>query len=78
MKRQQRATLQAVAQRAGVSPATASRAMAGASIVHPDTIRRVRAAAEALGYLPGGPAQALASGRTYTIGAIIPTLDHSI
>jgi LacI family transcriptional regulator len=78
VKRQQRATLHAVAQRAGVSPATASRAMAGAPIVHPDTIRRVRAAAESLGYLPGGPAQALASGRTHTIGAIIPTLDHSI
>ena len=78
VKRQQRATLRAVAHRAGVSPAPASRAMAGASIVHPDTIRRVRAAAESLGYLPGGPAQALASGRTHTIGAIIPTLDHSI
>ncbi|GJE61122.1 LacI family DNA-binding transcriptional regulator [Methylobacterium trifolii] len=78
MRRILRPTLQAVADRAGVSAATASRALAGSSIVHPDTIRRVLAAAEALSYLPGGPAQALASGRTHTIGAIIPTLDHAI
>ncbi|WP_336492190.1 LacI family DNA-binding transcriptional regulator [Methylobacterium nigriterrae] len=78
MKRTGRTTLQAVAERAGVSPATASRSLAGSSIVHPDTLKRVREAAEALGYLPGGPAQALASGRTHTIGAVIPTLDHAI
>lgn len=78
VRRIPRPTLQAVADRAGVSPATASRAMAGATIVHPETVERVRAAAAALGYLPGGPAQALASGRTQTVGAIIPTLDHAI
>lgn len=78
MKRGVRATLNDVAKRAGVSPATASRALARQVIVHPDTVRRVLAAADALGYLPGGPAQALASGRTRTIGAIIPTLDHAI
>lgn len=78
MKRRARATLNDVAERAGVSPATASRALARQVIVHPDTVRRVLAAADALGYLPGGPAQALASGRTRTIGAIIPTLDHAI
>lgn len=78
MKRSGRTTLQAVAERAGVSPATASRALVKSPLVQPDTIKRVLEAAEALGYLPGGPARALASGRTHTIGAIIPTLDHAI
>lgn len=78
MKRSARPTLQMVADLAGVSPATASRALARSAAVHPDTIERVVTAAESIGYLPGGPARALASGRTQTIGAVIPTLDHAI
>ncbi|WP_336488732.1 LacI family DNA-binding transcriptional regulator [Methylobacterium nigriterrae] len=78
MKDSGRATLRGVADLAGVSPATASRALACSTTVHPDKIRRVLDAARALNYMPGGPARALASGRTHTIGVVIPTLDHAI
>lgn len=73
-----RATLEDVAKAAGVSLATASRALARSSLVRPETIDRVTKAAETLRYLPGGAARALASGRTLTIGAVVPTLDHAI
>lgn len=45
-------TMRDVARAAGVSLATASRSLNGRSDVHPDTRRRVRAAAESLGF-PG-------------------------
>jgi LacI family transcriptional regulator len=73
-----RATLEDVAKAAGVSLATASRALARSPLVRPETIEKVQQAAETLRYLPGGAARALASGRTMTIGAVVPTLDHAI
>lgn len=67
-----------VARHAGVSPATVSRAIAQPDLVNPDTLARVRASAAKLGYVPDGAARALASGRSMTIGAVIPTLDSAI
>ena len=67
-----------VAERAGVSPATVSRALSRPNLVNAGTLERVQRAAAALGYVPGGAARALVSGRTMTIGAVVPTLDHSI
>jgi LacI family transcriptional regulator len=67
-----------VARHAGVSPATVSRAMAQPELLSNDTLARVRESARTLGYLPDGMARALASGRSMTIGAIVPTLDSAI
>ena len=67
-----------VARDAGVSPATVSRAMAQPELLSPETRERVHASARRLGYQPDGMARALASGRTMTIGAIVPTLDSTI
>jgi LacI family transcriptional regulator len=67
-----------VARHAGVSPATVSRAIAQPDLVNPDTLARVRASATKLGYVPDGAARALASGRSMTMGAVIPTLDSAI
>ncbi|MFJ5261205.1 LacI family DNA-binding transcriptional regulator [Streptomyces sp. NPDC088387] len=63
-------TLDVVARRAGVSLATASRALNGATSVREDLRRRVRAAAELLGYVPNAHAQALASASNSTVGLI--------
>ncbi len=63
-------TLDAVARLAGVSPATASRALNGTARVREELRARVRAAAEALGYIPNAHAQALAGTASSTVGVI--------
>ncbi len=67
-----------VATLAGVSPATASRALNTPDKVGTEMRDRVRAAAAALGYVPDAAARALASRRSRTIGAVVPTLDNPI
>ncbi len=78
MQQRPRAKLSDVARDAGVSPATVSRAIAQPELLAAETLARVRASAQRLGYLPDGAARALASGRSMTIGAIVPTLDSAI
>lgn len=64
-------TLDAVAREAGVSPATASRALNGTARVRDDLRQRVRAAADRLGYIPNAHAQALAgAANNRTVGVI--------
>jgi LacI family transcriptional regulator len=63
-------TITDVARLAGVSPATASRALNGRSGISEDTARRVRHAAEKLGYQPNGLARGLLSGKSCTVGLI--------
>lgn len=63
-----------VARSAGVSKATASRALSGSSQVSDQTRRRVRAAADALGYVPSTSAVSLATGRTRAVGVVMPYL----
>ncbi|AUG82050.1 LacI family transcriptional regulator [Kitasatospora sp. MMS16-BH015] len=66
-------TLQQVAEHAGVSIATASRALHGATgrSVGEELRRRVLAAATELDYVSNAPAQALARSRSSTIGLVI-------
>ena len=65
-------TLGQVARHAGVSLATASRALNGSARTVGDGLAaRVRASAEELGYLPNAPAQALARASTATIGVLL-------
>jgi LacI family transcriptional regulator len=73
-----RPTLVDVAALSGVSAATVSRALARPDMVNRMTLERVQKAAETLGYVPAGAARALASGRSFMIGAIVPTLDNAI
>ncbi len=63
-------TLDAVARTAGVSPATASRALNGTARVRDDLRGRVLTAADRLGYIPNAHAQALASASSNTVGVI--------
>jgi LacI family transcriptional regulator len=76
--RKRSARLLDVARAAGVSLATASRALGDPGLVLPQTQERVRQAAEMLGYVPHGAARALASRRSRTIGAVLPTIDNPI
>lgn len=65
-----------VARRAGVSPATASRALTGRGYVAEKTRLRVQQAARELGYVASSSAATLATGRTDTIGVVMPTADR--
>jgi LacI family transcriptional regulator len=78
MRRSSQATvkLEDVARLANVSTATASRVINSPNSVTEKTRQRVESAIAQLGWIPHGAAQALASLRTRTIGALIPTLGH--
>lgn len=65
-----------VAARAGVSKATASRALTGSGYVSTVTRARVRQAAEELGYVPSTSAVSLATGRTQNIGVVMPYVNR--
>lgn len=67
--------IQKVAELAGVSTATVSRALAGKSSVSPATRQRVESAAKDLGYVVSAAASSLASGRTRNIGVVTPFLN---
>ena len=73
-------TLRDVAARAGVHPATASRALNPETrpLVRDDTARRVLDAAEALGYHPNQVARSLRTRRSRTIGVLIPDLTNPL
>lgn len=61
-----------VAERAGVSVMTVSRTFSGAIHVAEATRNRVMKAAEELGYVPNTSARALRTGRSGTIGLLLP------
>ncbi len=67
-------TIREVAKAAGVSVATASRAMNGLSIVTPETRRKIEEAANRLNYVPHSGARSLTKRTTDTIGVILPDL----
>lgn len=71
-------TLQDVAEMVGVSTATISRCLSLPHKVKPAVREQIMAAIHTLGYVPHGAARALASRRTRTIGAIVPTVDNAI
>ncbi len=66
-------TLNDVASAAGVSRATASRALSGYGRISPITVSAVKAAAEKIGYQPNAIAQSMRAGKTRTIGLVIIT-----
>lgn len=70
-----RATLRDVALLAGVSVATASKALNGRDQVHPDTRARVLVAAEKISFTPNALARGLLAGQTGTVGLITGDLD---
>ena len=73
-----RVTLSDVAQAAGVSASTVSRALRGERAVDPALIARVQAVSARLGYVPDPAARALASQRSDHVGILIPLLSNTV
>jgi LacI family gluconate utilization system Gnt-I transcriptional repressor len=67
-----------VAQAAGVSPITVSRALRGERAVDPELVARVQAAAQRLGYVPDPAARALASRHGSHVAVLIPLLSNAL
>ncbi|XVU20660.1 LacI family DNA-binding transcriptional regulator [Actinoplanes sp. CA-054009] len=74
MKALTKPTIYQVAQLAGVSIATVSRAMRDSDLVTPQTRERVRAAAHQLRFTPSQSARSLAQGRHAANGIVFPDL----
>jgi LacI family repressor for deo operon, udp, cdd, tsx, nupC, and nupG len=68
-------TIERVAEAAGVSTATVSRALSGKANVSDATRAHVREVARQLGYVASASASSLASGRTRNVGIVMPFLD---
>ncbi|MEU7647128.1 LacI family DNA-binding transcriptional regulator [Streptomyces huasconensis] len=69
-------TLRDVARASGCSVATVSRVLAGTRPVGAETARRVREAADALGYRPNHAARALRGRRSGTVGLVLPQITN--
>ena len=69
-------TIAQVAERAGVSTATVSRVLSGRGPVSAAVRRRVRLAADELGYQVNSIARALRDGRTDTVGMVVPSISN--
>jgi DNA-binding LacI/PurR family transcriptional regulator len=63
-----------VADRAGLSIATVSRALSGKANVSPRSRQLAKAAADELGFVPSYHASSLASGRNHNVGLVVPSV----
>ncbi|WP_283135654.1 LacI family DNA-binding transcriptional regulator [Rhizohabitans arisaemae] len=74
------ATLRDVARAAGVHVGTASRALNPETVgmVNSVTAKRVRDAADRLGYVPNPIARSLKTNRTLTLGAVVPDITNPV
>ena len=73
-----RVTLADVAQAAGVSPITVSRALRGERAVAAELVERVMSAVRKLGYVPDPAARALASRTSTHVAVLIPLLSNAL
>lgn len=73
-----RVTLSDVARHAGVSAQTVSRTIRNPEFVSEATLSRVRESIAATGYVPNLAASNLASNRSMTVAAIIPSISASV
>ena len=73
-------TIRDVAQAAGVHVSTVSRALnpAKRSLISDEVLQVVEAAAQRLGYRPNRAAAALRTGRTHTIGVLVPDITNPV
>src|SRR5688572_23222767 len=73
-------TIRDVAQAAGVHVSTVSRALSPEkrSLISDEVLRVVEEAAQRLGYRPNRAASALRTGRTHTIGVLVPDITNAV
>jgi LacI family transcriptional regulator/LacI family repressor for deo operon, udp, cdd, tsx, nupC, and nupG len=67
-------SIQDIAESAGVSHSTVSRALHDSPLISPDMRRRIQSLAAEMGYMPNAVAQSLKSKRTDTIGLVISSI----
>ena len=67
-------TIKDIARELGVSPATVSLALNGSSMIGQETTRRVKEAAERMGYVRNPYARSLVKGRTGVLGLVVAEL----
>lgn len=70
------ATIKTIASETGLSPSTISRALTGKGRVNPETKALIQRVADAQGYRPNLAAQELITGRSRTVGLIVPTITN--
>jgi LacI family transcriptional regulator len=70
-----KATLEMVAECAGVSPSTVSRILNGTAVVSADKRKAVERAIAKLDFVPNPVARGLAGGRTFSIGVVTQAID---
>jgi len=68
------AGIKEVAERAGLSIATVSRALSGKANVSAKSRQLAKAAADELGFIPSYHASSLASGRNHNVGLVVPSI----
>jgi LacI family gluconate utilization system Gnt-I transcriptional repressor len=73
-----RPRIEEVASLAGTSPMTVSRALRQPGKVAPATLARIRAAIDALGYIPDLSASSLASRKSGILAVLVPTIGNSV
>ena len=69
-----RVTLKDLARELGLSSSTVSRALNGDRNIRPETRERVLDAAKRVGYKPNLAAASMKTGRTYTVGVVVPEM----
>src|SRR5690554_2777476 len=67
-------TIRDVARAAGVSPSTVSHALSGKRTVSATTRARIERVIEELGYRPNQVAASMTTGRTLTLGMLVPDI----
>ena len=78
MSRRTTVTITDVAREAGVALGSVSNAFNHPDKVRPETLKRIREAADRLGYAPNQSARMLAGGKNRLFGLILPNLDHGV
>ncbi|AXK47069.1 LacI family DNA-binding transcriptional regulator [Brachybacterium saurashtrense] len=73
-----RPTIYDIARLTDLSPSTVSRGLSNPGRLNSETEKRIRAAAEVLGYRANAQARALHSGRTGNIGLVVPVISHPV
>jgi LacI family gluconate utilization system Gnt-I transcriptional repressor len=71
-------SIRQVARLAGVSPMTVSRVLSSPQLVAPETLLRVQAIIDSLGYVPNRVAGSLSSNRSSVVALIVPSLRNAL
>lgn len=75
-----RVTLKLLSERSGFDKSTISRVLRGdvTLSIRPENSELIRKLAADLGYVPNAAGRSLRSSRTYTLGAVVPSLQNQI